>query len=132
MITDGTLDDQSGAGRFRRPDERFEYITISKIILAAPAKYGRAFLYSETDENDLTYFLLYHADVIFRAMNELYTYIDQHTKRLADAQKDLRGFTVLNYRQRELISHALRHPGRSFTVESHRNSHRVVYETAQD
>ncbi|MFI5455074.1 MAG: Fic family protein [Isosphaerales bacterium] len=109
----------------------FEYISISKVIHSGPAKYGEAFLYSETDDNDLTYFLLYHADVINRAIDELYQYIDRHTKQLADAQKDLEGFTILNYRQRDLISHALRHPGQSFTTESHRNSHQVAYETAR-
>ena len=60
-----------------------------------------------------------------------YIYIDNHTKQLADAEKRLHGLNVLNYRQRELISHALGHPGQSFTIESHRNSHRVVYETAR-
>jgi len=109
----------------------FEYITISKIIHKAPAKYGEAFLYSETDDNDLTYFLLYHANVIHRAIDELYKYIDRHTKRLADAQRDLQGLTVLNYRQRDLISHVLRHPGQIFTIESHRVSHKIVYETAR-
>ena len=38
----------------------FEFISISQIIRKAPIKYGRAFLYTETDDNDLTYFILYH------------------------------------------------------------------------
>ena len=94
----------------------FEYVTISKIIHQSPAQYGRAFLYSETDENDLTYFLLYHAGVIHKAIDELYQYIDRHTKQLTEAQADLRGLTILNHRQRELIGHALRHPGQRFTI----------------
>ena len=35
----------------------FEFVSISQIILKAPVKYGRAFLYTETDDNDLTYFI---------------------------------------------------------------------------
>ena len=50
----------------------FEYISISNIILKAPVQYGRAFLYTETDQNDLTYFLIYHAGVIRKAIDELY------------------------------------------------------------
>lgn len=109
----------------------FEYISISKIILEAPAKYGLAFLHSETDENDLTYFLLHHAEVIRRALDELYRYIDERSQRLAEVQKELRGLTHLNHRQRDLITHALHHPGQPYTVEYQKNTHHVVYETAR-
>jgi Fic family protein len=109
----------------------FEFITISKVIHMGPVKYAQAFLYTETDGNDLTYFILYHANVVRRAISELYKYIDRHTERLNEANKHLQAFALLNHRQRELISHALRHPDQRYTVESHRNSHRVVYETAR-
>ena len=109
----------------------FEYITISKVILRAPAKYGMAFLYSESDENDLTYFLLYHADVVRRAIDDLYVYIENRTRRLSEIQRELRGLTYLNYRQRDLINHALHHPGQQYKIEYHKNMHQVVYETAR-
>jgi Fic family protein len=48
----------------------FEFISISQIIRSHPAKYGRAFLYTETDDNDLTYFIIYHLEVIMRAIRE--------------------------------------------------------------
>ena len=37
----------------------FEFISISQILLQAPMQYAKAFLHSETDANDLTYFILY-------------------------------------------------------------------------
>ena len=109
----------------------FEYISISQIILQAPAKYGRAFLYTETDDNDLTYFILYHLDVIQKAVRELHHYIEHKTKRLQALEQKLQGITLLNHRQRALISHAIRHPLQKYTLESHRISHNVVYETSR-
>jgi Fic family protein len=109
----------------------FEFISISQIILKAPAKYGRAFLYTETDDNDLTYFILYHVDVIHRAIRELHEYIKRRTERLRAIERELRGIAALNHRQRELISHALRHPYQRYTIRSHQTSHNVVYQTSR-
>lgn len=109
----------------------FEFISISRIIRKAPTQYGLAFLYTETDENDLTYFILYHLDVIRRAIVELYEYIERKTAELKSVEHSLRGVQVLNHRQRDLITHALRHPGGQYTIQSHRMSHNVVYETAR-
>ena len=36
-----------------------EFLSISRLLRKAPAAYARAFLHTETDENDLTYFVLY-------------------------------------------------------------------------
>lgn len=109
----------------------FEFISISQIILKAPAKYGRAFLYTETDDNDLTYFIIYHLEVIQHAIKELHEYIERKTNRLQAIERELRGTTMLNYRQRDLIRHALRHPHQHYTIKSHQISNNVVYQTSR-
>jgi len=58
----------------------FEYVSISQMILRGPVKYGQAFLHTETDENDLTYFIIYHLAVINRAIDELHQYIEKPRK----------------------------------------------------
>jgi len=108
-----------------------EYISISPIILKAPAQYQLAFLYTETDENDLTYFILYHLDLMQRALRQLHDYIKRKSEQVRKLESELRGVVMLNHRQRALISHALRHPNQVYVVESHRLSHNVVYETAR-
>jgi Fic family protein len=108
-----------------------EYISISHILRKAPAQYGRAFLYTETDDNDLTYFVLYHLEVIDRAIRALHEYIRRKTEDLKALDAKLKGFAVFNHRQRALLSHALRHPGYQYTVQGHQASHNVVYETAR-
>ncbi|HKU40209.1 MAG TPA: Fic family protein [Polyangiales bacterium] len=109
----------------------FEFISISHIILRAPSRYYRAFLHTETDEGDLTYFILYHLDVIHRAIQALHEYIARKASELERLRSELAHMDELNHRQRALISHALRRPGTRYTVESHRASHDVVYETAR-
>ncbi len=108
-----------------------EFISVSEIIRKGPAKYGRAFLCTETDDNDLTYFILYHIDVIRRAIAQLDDYVERKTRELRLLEQRLRALVTLNHRQQVLVSHALRHPDCFYTIESHRHSHDVVYETAR-
>jgi len=109
----------------------FEFVSISEILVKAPAKYARSFLFTETDQNDATYFLLYQCEVIGRAIASLHEYIDTKSKELRETEALLRGATELNYRQQALIAHALRKPGTRYTIEGHRRSHAIVYETAR-
>lgn len=109
----------------------FEFISISRILVRAPARYARAFLYTETDDDDLTYFILHQLQVIEEAVQQLHDYIQRKARELHTLETRLRGMSVLNHRQRALVSHALRHPQQRYTVESHRSSHDVVYETAR-
>jgi Fic family protein len=108
-----------------------EYISISEVIYRAPVKYYRAFLYTETDDNDLTYFILYHLQIVKQAVQELHAYINRKTDQVRQLEKQLRLTDNLNHRQRALLSHALRHPDARYTFESHQRSHGVVYETAR-
>ncbi len=108
-----------------------EYISISEIILEGPVKYGRAFLYTESDDNDLTYFLLYHLEVIHRAVRLLNKYVERKSRENAKMEAKLRVTNTLNLRQRALVSHALRHPMFRYTFDSHSNSHGIVYQTAR-
>lgn len=109
----------------------FEFISISSILRKASAKYARAYLYTETDSNDATYFLVHQLEVIHTALQELERYLEQKTKEIRQAETLLMGIDGLNYRQLALLSHALRKPNADFTINSHKVSHGVAYGTAR-
>ncbi|MDD2762414.1 MAG: Fic family protein [Opitutaceae bacterium] len=109
----------------------FEFISISNILRKAPVEYGRSFLYTETDDNDLTYFIVAQAKVMRRAIEELHEYIARKTTEIRELEAHLRVLDLFNHRQADLIRHALKHPFQEYTIESHRKSHNVVYQTAR-
>lgn len=109
----------------------FEYLVMSRYFIKAPARYVRAYMYTETDSHDLTYFIVYNLRIVRLAIQELRTYLQHKQKELADADELLRKHDDLNDRQRSLLAHALRHPHTSYTIQSHKNVHNVVYQTAR-
>jgi Fic family protein len=108
-----------------------EYLSISKILRQAPAKYMRAFLLTETDEGDTTYFLLHQLEVVKRATEELQVYLERKVQEVRDLEKLMRDEGELNHRQLALLSDAVRHPDRAYTYRSHAASHGVTGETAR-
>lgn len=108
-----------------------EYISISNILKKAPAKYSRAYLCSETDSNDLTYFIIHQLGVLRRSIDALVEYIERRTKELQSIEAMVRGRDLLNHRQRDVMSAALRDSATPFTIAEHRGLHGVTYDTAR-
>jgi len=112
-----------------------EFISISQFLRKAPSQYVRAYLHTESDDGDSTYFVLHQTSTIRRAIAALHDYLDrstaeqQQTERLLSASATLR--TCLNHRQKVLLTHALKHPGDEYRVDSHQRTHGVVYQTAR-
>lgn len=109
----------------------FEFISISSILRNASSQYARAYLYTETDENDATYFVVHQLQVINMALQALERYLEKKTREIRQAENLLQGIDWLNYRQLALLSHALRKPHADFTINSHKVSHRIAYATAR-
>ena len=112
-----------------------EFISISRILKLAPSQYTKAYLHTETDDNDVTYFIVHQLEVINRAITDLLTYLEKKSNDIKTVDQLIRKspdlHNVLNYRQIALINRALKSPDAVFYVKSHRGAHNVTYDTAR-
>jgi len=112
-----------------------EFISISRILKKAPSAYSRAFLYTETDDNDATYFILYQLRVVAQAIESLHLYLERKSRELQGVNEMIRRSRVirdeLNHRQLAVVNHAMKHPFATYTIDSHRRAHGISYQTAR-
>lgn len=110
-----------------------EFLSISTIIRNAPAQYVRAYLLTEHDDNDTTYFLDYNLRVLLRAIEELRRYIARKAKEMEDTERHLESAHIsgLNHRQVAAIRSLRQRPNKTYTIDEHRRTHRVTYQTAR-
>lgn len=111
-----------------------EYLSISRILKRAKAAYSMSYLYTETDGNDLTYFIDHQLGVIRKAAEDFISFYDTRRREIAEVEELLRatkGRLKLNHRQLELIRHAMRNPGKIYTIRGHEESHNIAYNTAR-
>lgn len=108
-----------------------EYLPISGFIRRARAQYDRAFLETETDEGDTTYFLIHQLKVIERAIDELDQYLQRKIAEQSEMKAMLHAMDSLNGRQFVLLTHAAKNPDHTYTFAGHARSNRVTHETAR-
>ncbi len=108
-----------------------EYISISAILSAGPARYALAYYYAETDANDATYFVLNQLAVLLRAIDAAHEYLARKLRQLQQTTELVRHSASFNHRQIALIGNAVRDAAASYTVRSHQRSHGVTRQTAR-
>lgn len=107
-----------------------EYLSISKVIKESPTKYGRAFLYTETDENDVTYFIIHQLSVIDKAIFELENYLEEK-KAAYKRDEILFDDKSINHRQKDVLRSMVRSQIRSVSISKHAKDHKVSYITSR-
>ncbi len=108
-----------------------QYVSISSILRKAPAKYARSYLYTETDSNDVTYFVIYQLETLERAIGELRAYFARKVSEITEVARLLRGVPSLNHRQLAVVGEALRDPDAYFTIAGQKRLQRVAYQSAR-
>lgn len=105
-------------------------LSISEVLQQAPVQYVRSYLLSENDGGDLTYFLLYQAKVLRRAIEEeLEKQLPDQSAPVEAAQANLT--LGLPTRQRSVMQRALAESEMRMTVAEHQETHQITRKTAQ-
>ena len=108
-----------------------EYMSVSRIILKSKVQYAKAYLYTEYDDNDLTYFVLYNIKAVKTALDDLKLYIEKkkdEKKQLLSLLKN----TDFNERQIVLIQNILQDRNEYFTVKQVEKKFNVSNQTARN
>ncbi len=98
----------------------FEYISISKFIKEKRGAYDKSFVYTETDDFDLTYFIYNQVETIEKAIKSLYEYIDRKKDEFYEFMRWVNKSPLAKTLTRghlEILKEALKSPGREFTAK---------------
>jgi len=109
----------------------FELMTISKAIKQSRVNYDKSYLYVETDNNDLTYFINYNLKACEKALGNIQNYIKRKHKEQIEAMKFAQENPELNFRQAEILKDLIKHSDRSFSINEIMTKFAVVYQTAR-
>ena len=108
-----------------------EYLSISRSILKAKGQYAKAFQYTETDEHDLTYFILFNLRIMKQSFDELRAYIlrkNEEKKQLSD----FLGIDGINYRQSIILDWFYKEPQLLLTVKEAQTRSGVSNQSARN
>ena len=107
-----------------------EYIAISTAIKHDPAKYTLAYLYSESDHNDITYFVEFNLHAIRIATTLFKEYIEKTKKENKKIIETIRFDNRLNLRQADVII-SMSKTDKHITIEEMQERYNVRYQTAR-
>jgi Fic family protein len=108
-----------------------QYLSVSSILRKAPSQYARCFLLTESDNSDVTYFVIYQLGVIERAVNSLHEYLGRKIAESREIDQMFRGSSILNQRQVLVVRDALRDPGEPFTYAAQARRNGVTHQTSR-
>lgn len=108
-----------------------EYLSISRVIAQSKNKYYKAFVYTETDDNDLSYFIHYQLVSLKKSLEELQFYVKKKTKeklQVINFQK----LNNINDRQAMVIQELHKNQDWVFNIKEIENRCGVSNQTARN
>jgi Fic family protein len=108
----------------------FAYLPISKIIKKSPVQYIMAYVYTEQDDNDLTYFIDYNFKKIKLALADFIEYLENQSKDNLQMKKKCEEKYDLNMRQVQLLQYLYGDPDERTSLMAHMNINQISRMTA--
>lgn len=108
----------------------FVYLPISKVIKKSPNQYIMAYVYSEQDDNDMTYFLDYNIKKIKLAVRDFMKYLENQSKKNIEMKKKCDAKYELNLRQIQLLQYLHGDMEMRTTLIAHMNVNQISKMTA--
>jgi Fic family protein len=108
-----------------------EYLSISRVIMKTKTQYEKAYLYTEIDEMDVTYFIHYQVKVLLKAFEDLKEYVAKKKKEESERLKFLQVENI-NERQAEILYKLEKKPNKSFRVKEVEITYGVTNQTARN
>ena len=109
----------------------FEYMPISRIIIHSKKKYSLAYLHTEYDEMDLTYFILYNLSCIDEARKDLLKYLEEKQTEQNATKVIIKKIHDINQREGDILRYMMEHSDDFFTIREIMQTYDTVYETAR-
>lgn len=109
----------------------FEFMAVSRRILRSKKDYGLAYLYTEYDEMDLTYFIKFNLTCVDDSLNDLLKYIELKQKEQYEVQKIVGSIKGINVRQAAVLEDCMKNPEKYYTIQEISGAYNVVYQTAR-
>ena len=110
----------------------FSYLPISRVIKNSPVQYRDAYVYTEQDDNDLTYFIDYIVRKISQAKREWDRYIQSQQKENVIMSRTARTKYGLNDRQIQVLKYLHKNEDATTTIKTHSQVYNVSWPTAQN
>lgn len=107
-----------------------EYLSISRIIKESKSQYEKTFLYTEADDNDLSYFISYQLKAMEKAFDALKDYINRKQKEIFQASQFMK-IAGVNERMAQIIKIIYDDPERILSIKEIENRFLVSNYTAR-
>lgn len=107
-----------------------EYIAVSTAIKNATTRYPLAYLYSENDNNDVTYFVKFNLRAIGIAVESFRNYLEAKKTENRKIMQTIRHNPKLNFRQADIIL-SMSKDERQLTIAEMQERYDITYQTAR-